>query len=288
MSLGIMVILAILIIFLTYNLLSRRVNPIFVRLAHLYNLGFVILFIFLFWIETQKYWSTAQDVKSIETLAVEKVVDKQVKEQPQIKNQVLLDVPIIKQYPELPRGCEVTSLTMLLQYAGVKTDKMKLAKLIKKDLTLYRRNGEKIYFGNPNDGFVGDMYNLNNPGYGVYHEPIKELAEQFLPGDIRDITGSDFNYLKTYLSEGFPVWIITNATFKELEATSFQVWETPTGQVRITYREHSVLITGYDEDFIYFNDPLSGVKNKKVPIDDFIRAWKQMGSQAITFTKMNN
>jgi uncharacterized protein YvpB len=282
MSLGIMVILSILIIYLTYNLLSRRVNPIFLRLAHLYNLGFVFLFISLFWVETQAYWSTGHN-GSIETLAVEKVVDKPVKEQLQLKNQVLLDVPIIRQYPELPRGCEVTSLAMLLQYAGVKTDKMELAKLIKKDLTLYRRNGGKLYFGNPNDGFVGDMYNLNNPGYGVYHEPIRELAEQFLPGGIRDMTGSDFNHLKTYLSEGFPVWIITNATFKELEDTSFEVWETPTGQVRITYREHSVLVTGYDEDYIYFNDPLSGEKNKKEPIGDFIRAWEQMGSQAITF-----
>ena len=37
------------------------------------------------------------------------------------------DVPFIKQLPELPRGCEVTSLAMLLQYKGVQVDKMQLA-----------------------------------------------------------------------------------------------------------------------------------------------------------------
>ena len=73
-----------------------------------------------------------------------------------------------------------------------------------------------------------------------------------------------------------------SVTFKKLPDSEFRTWHTPSGTVKITYSEHSVLITGYDETYIYFNDPLTGEKNKKAPITDFEESWVQMGSQAIT------
>lgn len=200
-----------------------------------------------------------------------------------IKPSVLLDVPAIRQLPELPRGCEVTSLAMLLEDAGVQTDKLTLAKQIKKDPTPFQRKNGKVYFGHPNDGFVGDMYSLTTPGLGVYHKPIKQLAEMYLPDRIIDLTGSDFSVLQQYLSKGVPIWIITNSTYKKLPESAFREWETPRGPIKITYYEHSVVITGYDQDYIYFNDPLTGEKNKKAPRADFLDAWAQMGRQAITY-----
>ncbi|EZP76553.1 hypothetical protein H839_14789 [Parageobacillus genomosp. 1] len=200
-----------------------------------------------------------------------------------IKPSVLLDVPAIRQLPELPRGCEVTSLAMLLEDAGVQADKLTLAKQIKKDPTPFQRKNGKVYFGHPNDGFVGDMYSLTTPGLGVYHKPIKQLAEMYLPDRIIDLTGSDFSVLQQYLSKGVPIWIITNSTYKKLPESAFREWETPRGPIKITYYEHSVVITGYDRDYIYFNDPLTGEKNKKAPRADFLDAWAQMGRQAITY-----
>lgn len=200
-----------------------------------------------------------------------------------IKDEVLLDAPVISQMPELPRGCEVTSLAMLLQDAGIDADKITLAKEIRKDATPFNISNGKIFFGNPNNGFVGSIDNYKKPGLGVYHKPIKELADAYLPGRITDLTGSDFQELKIHLSDGRPVWVIINSEYKKLPDSQFQTWHTPTGEVKVTFKEHSVLITGYDHHFVYFNDPLTGEKNKKAPIKDFKESWVQMGSQAITY-----
>ncbi|KAB7666808.1 C39 family peptidase [Bacillus sp. B1-b2] len=221
-----------------------------------------------------KQFTTNQTTRKASITEKEEVVE--------IKESVLLDAPIINQLPELPRGCEVTSLAMLLQYAGIDVDKMTLAEEVEKDTTPYSKNGNQIYYGNPNDGFIGDMYSLNGPGLGVYHTPIAELAEVYLPGSIVDFTGSDFEEIKKQLSNNNPVWVITNSKFKKLSDDQFRTWNTPSGEIQITYSEHSVLITGYDQDYVYFNDPLTGEKNKKAPIADFEESWVQMGSQAIT------
>lgn len=204
-----------------------------------------------------------------------------------IKENVLLDAPTLSQYPELPRGCEVTSLAMLLQSADIKVDKLTLAKKIKKDPTPYRIEKGKTFFGHPNEGFVGNMYTNHEPGLGVYHGPIRQLAENYLPGRIKDFTGSDFQEVKIHLSDNRPVWVITNTRYQKLSADSFITWETPKGQIQVTYREHSVLLTGFDKEFIYFNDPLTGEKNKKAPIKDFEESWVQMGRQAITYLPKN-
>lgn len=195
----------------------------------------------------------------------------------------LIDAPLVAQLPELPRGCEVTSLTMLLNHAGIEVDKLTLAEQVKKDQTSYVIKDGVVHFGNPHQGFVGDMYSLDNPGLGVYHEPIAELAEQYLPGQIIDLTGEDFDVIKYYLSQGKPVWVINNTWYSTLPESEFIEWMTNDGPIDITYRLHSVLVTGYDKDYIYVNDPLTNTKNRKIEKEPFIAGWKQMGKQAITY-----
>ncbi|WP_260412525.1 C39 family peptidase [Alkalihalobacillus sp. TS-13] len=199
------------------------------------------------------------------------------------KEKVLLQVPLIKQLPELPRGCEVTSLAMLLRHAGVNVDKMTLAKEVRKDPTPYQRKNGITYFGNPNQGFVGNMYDINKPGLGVYSKPITDLAERYLPGRVVNLTGSDFAEVMQHVEQEKPVWVINNTWFSRVPAKYWVQWQTPQGKMKITYKEHSVLITGYDEQNIYFNDPLAGMKNRKVPKAQFQKGWEQMGRHAITY-----
>jgi uncharacterized protein YvpB len=200
------------------------------------------------------------------------------------KKTVQLEVPFLRQYPELPRGCEVTSLAMLFNYNKKSISKLTLAKEIKKDTTTKIVKNGQIYFGNPNEGYVGNMYSLSHPGYGVYIKPIEVLTKKYFKDSTVNLTGKKFEDLKFYISKGNPVWVITNTTFKKLPQHEFETWNTKQGKIKITYKEHSVVITGYDSAFIYINDPLAEKPNKKVPKQGFIDAWVQMGSQALTIT----
>ncbi|WP_010168756.1 C39 family peptidase [Candidatus Epulonipiscium viviparus] len=195
---------------------------------------------------------------------------------------VYLTVPHIKQMPELPRGCEVTSLAMVLNYNDIDVDKMHLALEIKKDLTQFKKNENgTVFFGNPNDGFVGDMYSFKNHGLGVYHEPIFDLAYSYVGDSAINLTDTNFELVLQFITRGYPVWVIANTDFKKLPNSDFEVWDTPTGQVAITYKMHSVVITGFNDNYIYINDPLSSFANRRINLKNFKESWEQMGSQAI-------
>ncbi|WP_394233785.1 C39 family peptidase [Niallia oryzisoli] len=192
---------------------------------------------------------------------------------------IINDVPHIQQMPELARGCEVTSLAMLLQYAGVSVDKMTLAE----EITTVPFLDQYGLYGNPNEGFVGDIYTFENSGYGVYHSPIAELAESYLPDRIVDLTGQSIDSVYQMIRNGSPVWVIVNSRFNSLPEDEFQEWETESGDVQITYREHSVVVVGYDEDTVYINDPLAEEPYTAISRENFEAAWVQMGQQAVSY-----
>ncbi|MEB9458491.1 C39 family peptidase [Bacillus anthracis] len=193
---------------------------------------------------------------------------------------ILSNVPFIQQLPELDRGCEVTSLAMMLQYAGITVDKMKLANEIKK--VDFMNDGVR---GNPNEGFVGNIYTFSESGYGVYHGPLFQLAKKYLPNKAVDLTGKSIEELYKCVKAGQPVVMITNATFEPLDEDEFTTWETNSGDVSITYNEHCVVLIGYDQESVYIRDPLKDSLDVKVPREKFEQAWVQMGSQAISYVK---
>ena len=193
---------------------------------------------------------------------------------------ILSNVPLIQQLPELDRGCEVTSLAMMLQYAGITVDKMKLANEIKK--VDFMNDGVR---GNPNEGFVGNIYTFSESGYGVYHGPLFQLAKKYLPNKAVDLTGKSIEELYKSVKAGQPVVMITNATFAPLDEDEFTTWETNSGDVSITYNEHCVVLIGYDQESVYIRDPLEDSLDVKVPRETFEQAWVQMGSQAISYVK---
>ena len=195
-----------------------------------------------------------------------------------------LSVPLILQMPELERGCEVTSLAMILQYQGISVDKIELAQNI--TFVPFKENGLR---GNMHKGFVGNIYTFSESGLGVYVEPIIELAKQYVPAErIVNVSKKPIEHLYSAIDKSYPVWLITNSWFNELPESQFYIWETVDGPMKVTYRQHSVVMTDYDDQYVYVNDPLQAEKNIPLNRENFEKAWIQMGSQAMYIMNENH
>ncbi len=188
----------------------------------------------------------------------------------------------IPQRPELPRGCEVTALSILLHYyMDDAPDKMQLnAEMIELD-DVYQVVDGMIEFGNMHVGFAGSSSDTALPGLGVYIEPIQDLAETYMPGQIIPLTGADFEQILTYVSMEHPVLVIIPNRYQAVPDYSKEVWRTETGYMEVTYQEHSVVIMGYDDQYVYYSDPSKGIIDRKDK-QNFREAWISMGSQAMS------
>jgi uncharacterized protein YvpB len=199
-----------------------------------------------------------------------------------LNQSVLLHVAAQSQNPELYNGCEMTSLSMLLDAAGQSVDKMTLANEIPKDPTpeVLDSDGSIASWGDPNIGFVGDITG-NHVGYGVYHSPVFKLLDQILPGKAIDLTGRSFEQILNQVASGKPVIAWTTVNFAP--TSSWVTWQGPKGPVHATLNEHVVLIVGFNNDQIFVNDPLDGTAAKAVNRAQFESSWEQLGQQAVSF-----
>jgi len=107
--------------------------------------------------------------------------------------QINLDVAIINQLPEYKNGCEATSLTMMLNYAGVNVSKDSVIGKVKRDSTpiKYDSKGSIIEWGNPKKGFVGDITG-KTPGYSIDPVALAPVINEYLPDKALDLTGCDY------------------------------------------------------------------------------------------------
>ena len=182
-----------------------------------------------------------------------------------------LNVDCILQNPELPTGCEVTALAIVLNYYGYGVDKC--------DLSDYYLDKGYIGETNPNDAFLGEpRYDYS---YGCYAPVIVNCANYYLEGDrdVINLTGTSFYDLLDYINNGIPVivWATTNMNNSYYSTT----WDLPDGEFTWKANEHCLVLTGYDYDngLISVADPLVG--NTQYDINVFADRYEQMGCQAV-------
>ncbi len=194
----------------------------------------------------------------------------------------MLNVPLIKQNPELKYGCEVTSLTMVLKYAGFKVNKVQLANQMPKDYDylVKSKTGDIKKWGDPNEGFVGDVTG-KSAGYAVFDKPLEKLMKKYLGSRTINLTGEAFPMFLGQIDKGKPVIVWTTGDYRLPDR--WESWYHGNEKITTPLDLHAVVLVGYDKNNIYLNDPLSGVKGQRVSKKIFIGSWKALKKRGLSY-----
>lgn len=187
-------------------------------------------------------------------------------------SETFMGVPVLFQNPELPTGCEITSLTMVLNYLGYSVDKCHLSDTYLSKGEIGRTDFRQSFVGNPRD----------ETSYGCYASVIAECANRYLKEQesvyrAYDISGVSLDELLRETDAGHPV--IIWGTINMLEPYDTMVWEVDGKQIQWRANEHCMVLIGQDAKNIYVNDPLY----RKVSYDYniFKDRYEKMFSQAV-------
>ncbi len=185
-----------------------------------------------------------------------------------------LNFKCVLQKPELPTGCEVTSLAAVLNYYGYDVSKTVLA-------DGYLDKGP-IGSTSPFEAFVGEPEKLSS--FGCFAPVIKNCAEKYLTEQnsslrVFDTTGVNLESLLVELVNGSPV-IIWATGFMGPSFVS-ATWNIDGTRVDWRSNEHCMVLYGYDKNrqVVKVADPLSGCV--EYPLNLFERRFKEMYMQSV-------
>lgn len=181
----------------------------------------------------------------------------------------------VLQEPELPTGCEITTLAEVLNYHGFNIDKEELCDNFMPVDYVGSVTMTQAYLGDPR----------SNNGFGCYSPVIVKSAYEYFesidsPCYAVDLSGTDFRDLFYQICQGRPV--IVWATMYLTESYPNYKWTAGNGEDMIfNDYQHCMAIYGYDlnEGIIYAGDPLVG--NTTYSIDRFEMIYDIMYKQAV-------
>ncbi|GAF40389.1 secreted SH3 domain protein [Agrilactobacillus composti DSM 18527 = JCM 14202] len=158
----------------------------------------------------------------------------------------LTGVPLIAQLPELPNGCEITAVTMMLRYAGADVDKVALAH-------------EMPRSSDPNQGYVGDPWDAS--GVTIFPPALMGLVQKYA-GNAIDMTGMSFDAIRYQIG---------------IRKHPVVAWQTLHG-----FPYHAVVVTGYTATDVTYLDCWSN-SAATVSIADFVSNWQTQNFRAISY-----
>ena len=156
-----------------------------------------------------------------------------------------LAVQLINQRPELPTGCEITAVTMMLAYSGAKVDKVVLAREMPFSET------------DPNEGFVGDPFTDN--GDSIYPPALMNLVSKYA-GSAVNLSGQTLAQLKEFIEKSQHPVVVWVGEFDG-------------------FHTHALVITGIGEA-VFYNDCWIGERTT-ISVDVFEEKWKLKDRMAL-------
>ena len=154
----------------------------------------------------------------------------------------------ISQRPELPTGCEMTAVTMMINFAGKKVSKLKIA-------------NETPRSSNPNKGFIGSPYKVYPAGYWVAPGGLKGVVKKYL-GKAKIMTSCGLSAIKNKLLHSHLVVVWVNGMDG--------------------FSNHALTLTGYHNQQLYYNDPWTGAK-AQINSATFTSYWSRDGYRALSY-----
>ena len=192
-------------------------------------------------------------------------------------------VPLILQMPELPTGCEVTALTMMLHYYGFSVSKTTMASTYLPTVAFETTVGEdgKTYGPDMNRYFVGDPFSYW--GFICGTKAIVRAANRYLTkmgSDLQAVsfTGISLEELYSRIDNNQPVLVWVTVDMKDRDKT--QGWYTDKGEwISWSEDDHGAVLTGYTAETVTLCDPISG--NIRYNRKQFEKVFASRGNQCV-------
>lgn len=188
-----------------------------------------------------------------------------------------LNVPYISQYPQLPTGCEITSLTEALAYYGFEIDKEVLAENYL-PMKYERTTGcfVNYFFGSP----------WSSHGSGCFAPAITTAANAFLKDRQSERKAVTISYASVHtlfeqVASGYPVIVWTSFDYDRAEVTYTEIELDNGRSFSWPNNEHCVVLSGYDlnADTVTLADPAYGIVERS--IDEFTYFYQKYFYQAV-------
>lgn len=200
-----------------------------------------------------------------------------------------IDVPYISQVGILPNGCESVSAVMLLRYSGYDIDPLDFVdNYLEKD-EVYIKWGVR-YGPNPKDKYAGDPKSEKG-GWGCFAPVIHKALNKYLGGKAfaKNLTGLSLEELaEQYITKNIPVAIWCTQNMEEIK--NLYQWQSYDKSETFLYpvHEHCVVLTGFDDKYYYFNDPLDENRQVRYEKDIVSASYESMGRQAVAIADLKS